>query len=99
MDHILSHSLYSQWAHQFTSKFDGFLNLSYTNDRYEGELSFGGEIKERSDHVYTAGVSVGYEPRRWVRVNLGYEFAQRDSNFADFDYWKNTVFLSANVGI
>lgn len=61
-----------------------------TND-YPETVTVGTETRERDDTFYEAGLSLRYQIRRWLAVELAYQFLRRDSNFSDFDYTNNRV--------
>jgi hypothetical protein len=61
-----------------------------TND-YPETVTVGTETKERDDTFYEFGASIRYQVRRWLAVELAYQFLRRDSNFSDFDYTNNRV--------
>lgn len=64
--------------------------LGGLND-YPQDASVGEALPEREDTFFEAGVSVRYQMRRWVALELGYEFLYRDSNFDINDYRANRV--------
>jgi polysaccharide biosynthesis protein VpsM len=64
--------------------------LAGTNS-YPETVTVGTETKERDDWFYEVGVSVRYQLRRWLALELAYQFLRRDSNFSDFDYTNNRV--------
>jgi hypothetical protein len=61
-----------------------------TND-YPTVVTIGDETKKRSDTFYEFGLSLRYQIRRWLALEMAYQFLQRDSNFRDFDYTNNRV--------
>jgi hypothetical protein len=61
-----------------------------TNE-YPESVTVETETKERDDWFYEAGASLRYQIRRWLAIELAYEYLRRDSNFADFDYTNNRV--------
>jgi hypothetical protein len=69
------------------------VDLSYTNDNYKGDLTFSGETKQRKDNYYTGSVAFQYKFREWLTADTGYIYTKRASNFADFDYTTNFVFI------
>ncbi len=91
---LISNNIYARYTNRLTEKITGFINLSYTLDDYQGELTFGGETKERDDDTYRIGVRLQYAFKKWLRAGAGYRYIQRVSNFSDFDYTNNSVFIS-----
>ena len=96
---IVSYSVYAEYVQRFTTKFSGTVTASYTNDRYDGDVTFDGVTESRDDGIYTGGISFGWDPRRWFNTTVGYEYTLRDSTFNDFDYSKNTVYLALRGGL
>jgi len=92
-DYILSDGLRARYLQRFTAKISGSVGLSYNNDKYHGELTFGGETRERDDDIYSASLALQYEFREWFKTDLGYLYSRRDSNFSEFDYSNNTFFI------
>jgi hypothetical protein len=64
--------------------------LGGVND-YPEDVTVGAKSAERSDTFFEAGASLRYQIRKWVAVELGYEFLLLDSNFDEFDYEANRV--------
>jgi polysaccharide biosynthesis protein VpsM len=60
-------------------------------NEYPETVTVGTETKERDDTFFEAGLSLRYQIRRWLAVELAYQFLRRDSNFSDFDYTNNRV--------
>jgi polysaccharide biosynthesis protein VpsM len=46
---------------------------------------------KRSDTFIEAGVSLRYQVRKWLALELGYNFLDLNSNFDEFDYTDNRV--------
>jgi polysaccharide biosynthesis protein VpsM len=61
-----------------------------TND-YPERITIGTATRKRDDTFFEAGLSLRYQIRRWLAVELAYQFLRRDSNFSDFDYTNNRV--------
>lgn len=64
--------------------------LAGTNE-YPEEVTIGPDTKKRDDTFYEAGLSLRYQIRRWLAIELAYQYLRRDSNFPDFDYTNNRV--------
>ncbi len=92
-DFIISNALRGEYLQRLTSKITGSVGLSYQRDKYRGELTLGGETKERKDDIYGASIAFAYEFKEWLKAEAGYIYTKRDSNFSDFDFTNNTVFL------
>lgn len=61
-----------------------------TNE-YPEVVTIGDETGERDDTFYEFGASLRYQIRRWLALELAYQYLRRDSNFRDFDYTNNRV--------
>ncbi len=64
--------------------------LGGVND-YPEDVTVGARSAERSDTFFEAGVSLRYQIRRWIAVEVGYRFLILDSNFDEFDYRDNRI--------
>ncbi|MBI9089259.1 MAG: outer membrane beta-barrel protein [Desulfobacterium sp.] len=95
----LSTGLSAAWLQRFAEKWSGTLNVSYTNEEYKGNITFNGVTGERDDDLFSIAPAVRYEFRDWMLFDLGYIFAQRDSNFAPFDYNNNTIFFRIDISL
>lgn len=60
-------------------------------NEYPETVTVGTKTNERTDTFFEAGVSLKYQIRRWLGVELSYSFLLRDSNFDEFDYTDNRV--------
>jgi len=98
-DFILSNSIEVGYVQRLTEKITGSVNLSYMQDTYKDELTFGGETKERKDNCFTGAFALQYMFREWLGTGLGYVYTGRDSNFADFNYNSNTVFFRITASL
>lgn len=67
----------------------------YENEDFKGDNPTDGE--QRSDDTLLLRVSANWDPRRNIRVSLGYRMEHRDSNFNLRDFDDNQVSLSARV--
>src|SRR4030042_1111632 len=92
-DFILSNNIEVQYLQRLTGKITGDVNFSYTNDSYKGNLTFGGETKERKDDTFRGAFALRYKFTEWLQLDTGYIYTKRGSNFSDFDYTSNIVFI------
>jgi biotin operon repressor len=92
-DFTLSNSVEAKYIQRLTGKITGEVDLSYTNDNYKGDVTFGGETKEIKDNYFTGAFALQYKFREWLEMNIGYIHNMRDSNFSEFDYSSNIVFI------
>lgn len=61
-----------------------------TNE-YPEAVTIETETQERDDTFYEAAVGLRYQVRRWLALEVAYQYLRRDSNFRDFDYTNNRV--------
>lgn len=80
-----------EWRHYLTAVLIlTARGLIGTND-YPETVTIGDETKQRDDTFYEFGLSLRYQVRRWLGLEVAYQFLRRDSNFRDFDYTNNRV--------
>lgn len=60
-------------------------------NEYPEDVTVGTQTAKRTDTFIEAGVSLKYQIRRWMAVELGYFFLYLNSNFDEFDYTDNRV--------
>jgi polysaccharide biosynthesis protein VpsM len=94
-DYILSTTIGVGYAQMLTSKLTADIQLAYTNDIYRHDLTYNNETDQLNDKYYTAAFSLRHKVKRWLEASVGYLFSKRDSNFSDFDYTTNSIFLRA----
>ncbi len=92
-DFIFSNILEIEYTQRIRRKITGNIDLMYISDTYKGDLNFGGETKERKDSFLRGVFALQYEFRDWLKLDLGYIYSQRNSNFDFFDYDSNTFFM------
>ena len=92
-DFILSNNIEVEYLQRLTGKITGDVNFSYTNDSYKGNLTFDGETKERKDDTFRGAFALRYKFKEWLNLDSGYIYTKRDSNFSDFNYTTNIIFI------
>ncbi len=83
-----------EYQQMLTARTMGFVKLSYTDDKYKGDLTLGGETDEREDNTYKSSLGFQYKFRERVENSIVYTHTKRDSNFSDFSYSGNTILFS-----
>ena len=77
----------------------GNLNLSYTSAQYEEGSAASGPSGSRHDHLVTAGLTITYDIKLWLRAFGGYAFEMLDSSVSAIqDYKANRVTLGMQLG-
>ncbi|MFZ3137770.1 MAG: outer membrane beta-barrel protein [Thermodesulfovibrionales bacterium] len=94
-DYILSTAIGVGYAQMLTSKLTADIQLAYTNDIYRQDLTYEDRTDQLNDKYYTASFSLRHKVKRWLDTSVGYLLSRRDSNFSEFDYTTNSVFLRA----
>jgi hypothetical protein len=91
--HIVSSGIEGEYQQMLTARITGLARLSYVNDEYSDNFTFGGQTGQRDDNTTQASIGLQYRLRRWLQGSLGYVYERRDSNFDFFDYTSNSIFL------
>ena len=79
-----------QYYHRITGKTDVRGDLSYGQDKFYGAL--GGN--PRKDNTWSAAIQLFYQIKRWLRVELGYMYTNRNSNIDVYTYKSNRIWLT-----
>jgi hypothetical protein len=83
-----------RYIQRFTTKLTGSLSFYYKRDSYHGDITVAGDSGKRKDDNFGAGLGLRYNIKRWLVFSGGYEFLKKDSNFDNFDFDKNSVYLN-----
>jgi polysaccharide biosynthesis protein VpsM len=76
-------------------KVSATLRGGYSTLNFDGKTEdIDGSYKNRDDRRWEFGVGVGYDFRRWLTLNLGYQYIDNDSNFINYDFKENRISLS-----
>jgi len=86
--------LIAEYSHKFTKRFAGTLSGAFQLNSYPRETTEGSESKKRKDTLWSTGIRLNYEFRRWMSIELGYNHDARDSNLGVFDYGDNITTLT-----
>lgn len=84
-----------RWRHTWLERLRSSASITWNNNEYEGQLIDGFDI--RSDDNLRFNASVFYQFRRWVNFEVGYRFAERDSNRVGIDYDRNQFIINALI--
>ena len=79
-------SLDLQWTHAWTDLWRSRVYYGASNSDYVSST--------REDDLISYGLGVDYDVRRWLNFGLDYVYSERDSNQANLDYERNTIFLT-----
>ena len=90
---VLTNAFELNYQQMLTSKITGYVDLGYTRESYGEDLTFEGMTAKRRDDIYQASLGVQYAFRKWLKAGIAYSYTTRDSNFPDFNYSTNTLWL------
>lgn len=91
---IDNRSIALTWRHSWLERLRSELMLQYGTNTYEGNTD--GFIT-RTDDVSGLSGSLDYDFRRWLTLQLGYQFEQRQSNRLAIDYDRHLLNLNIRV--
>jgi len=92
-DFIETNTFQGTWDHEWLERVSTTVNASYSTDTYTGAGS------DREDKNTTIGMFVNYQMQRWLLVQTGYTFDQRDSNRDIIDFDRNLFSLSVRASL
>lgn len=92
--YIVTHRVQLGLRHRMTARLRGSCDFFYLRDSYQGTITIDNLQGDRVDDYYGAGLAVAYAPLRWLNLTLGYRYRDRSSNFTQYDYQSNTVYLT-----
>ena len=90
-DYILELASGLGWTHKWTEDFSSSLQLNYTDEDYVGFA--------RSDKTKSLALNFNYALTRWVKLQAGYGFTDKNSTETSISYDKNTVNLGIVVAL
>jgi hypothetical protein len=76
----------AQYYHRITGKITARGDLGYGQDKYSGGIP-------RTDNTWRAALWLFYQIKKWLRIELGYGYTNRNSNIDEFTYKNNTFYL------
>jgi len=79
-----------QYYHRITGKISARGDVGYGQDKYHGGIP-------RTDNTWRAAVWLFYQIKRWLRIELGYDYTNRNSNIDEFSYKNNTFYIRLNA--
>jgi hypothetical protein len=73
-------------------------NVGYGTKKFKGETTDAdGTIKKRDDKKWYGGGGINYALQPWLSFSLNYIYINNDSNFINYDYSENRVYLKALI--
>jgi len=92
-DYMISDFIEAQYIQKLTGKITANAGLSYGQNAYHSDITFGGRRKKLKDDYITGMLALQYKFKEWLEMDTGYLFGRRNSSFPEFDYTSNTLFL------
>lgn len=72
--------------------------IGYGTEKFKGSTTdVDGLIKKRDDKKWYGGLGIQYALQRWLSFNLNYVYTDNDSNFINYIYRENLVYLKASI--
>ncbi|WP_181817711.1 outer membrane beta-barrel protein [Psychromonas sp. B3M02] len=90
-DYILEINSGLAWKQSWTEDFDTSLSFSYTDEDYIGF--------SRNDKTKNLALNLNYTVTRWIKLQAGYQFTDKNSTETDISYDKNAVNLGIVVAL
>ncbi|MGQ8365253.1 outer membrane beta-barrel protein [Glaciecola sp. 1036] len=84
-----------EWRHDWLERVRSTVGFAYLNNRYEGQIVDGFDV--RSDNDVRFNASVYYQFRRWLNFELTYRHNERDSNREQVEFDRNRLLLNAFI--
>jgi hypothetical protein len=76
-------------------KISGTLRAGYSTLSFDNKTEdIDGSYKNRDDRRWELGFGLGYDLRRWLAMNLGYNYINNDSNFINYNFSENRIFFN-----
>ncbi len=91
---ILGSSFYATFSQMLGQRLVASAVAGWSRDEYDGLTTVGIKTAEREDDYLTLSLSLGYAMQKWFEISGGYNYVQRDSNFNNFDYDSNGLFIN-----
>lgn len=81
-----------EWRHEWLARLRSSASYTWGTDTYEGQT---GDFGVREDDLVRFKASLYYQFRRWVNIEVGYIYDQRDSNRTAIEYDRNQFIINA----
>jgi hypothetical protein len=83
-----------EWRTDWLERLRSTASYTWGSDRYEGQS---GDFDVREDDLVKFKASLFYQFRRWVNIEVGYVYDQRDSNRTAIEYDRNQFIINALI--
>lgn len=94
-DYLLTRNFSVTWKHRWKRRFSTTLGIQLVNTDFGGNTS----LIIRSDDANNLNFSINYDLRKWLSIEMGGHFTERDStqDFNDFDRMRWLLVLKASL--
>ncbi len=93
--YYVSNRLYGELNQKFTAKLYGRVSAEYMDHDYPNDTTVLGVTKSRNDDIVALGLAAGFDIRRWLNLELRYDYEDRNSNFFIYEYSVNQFTFAA----
>ncbi len=98
MNYLEANIVAMKYTHKFNNKMLVRAYGSYQLNLYPTATNESGVIDKRYDNIYNFGCLGRYDIRRWLSAELRYDYTQKSSRFAIYNYADHRVSLSGTAG-
>lgn len=91
---ILGNSLTATFSQMLGQRLVASAVAGWSRDAYDGLTTVGSKTAEREDDYLMLSLSLSYAMQKWFEISGGYNYVQRDSNFSNFNYASNGLFVN-----
>ncbi|MCK5214497.1 MAG: outer membrane beta-barrel protein [Candidatus Omnitrophica bacterium] len=79
------------YTHDFNNRVTGKFKGAYWFNKYPTETIEGSKTAKREDDLWHIGTGLSYKLPKYVTIDLNYTYANKSSNFENFDYKNNRI--------
>jgi len=90
---IVENTIDATYLQRLTTKLTASINFRFTDEKYNGNVTYAGVTKMLHDEYIRTGASMLYEFRDWINFTVGYYFTDRMSNINSLSYTSNNIFF------
>jgi hypothetical protein len=79
------------WNHQWLDRVSSRASFAFIDDVYEGSTN------NREDDITQLRLAVDYQFKRWMKIEVGYQYDERESTVESIDYDRNLFSIGVRV--
>jgi hypothetical protein len=98
MNYLEANIVAMKYTHKFNNKMLVRAYGSYQLNLYPTATNESGVTDKRYDNIYNFGCLGRYDIRRWLSAELRYDYTQKSSRFAIYNYADHRISLSGTAG-